>query len=194
MVKIGDFTIELVRADTKEAFKEHTGPAPDNHVYAEVEPNVDYFIRAGSSRGGVRVGMTVDGEKLGHYKSWKSPDASKYIGSWERQGGLCKMTALRFNAARVKHEGGMPSMLTGKVEAAFHELGEKKYEEEARDFVTKELTGGSKMVGKKCVESVSGKYVLDRKMKPVNRVSHHKKGKKIVYDYIALLYRCWSYC
>ena len=38
MVQIGAFTVNLVRADTKEVFKEHTGPGPDHNVYAEVEP------------------------------------------------------------------------------------------------------------------------------------------------------------
>ena len=57
----------MVRADTKEAFKEHTGSASDSHVYAEVEPGVDYFISAGSSRSNrVTFRMKVDGVELSY--------------------------------------------------------------------------------------------------------------------------------
>jgi hypothetical protein len=43
MVKVGNFTVELVEAETKESFKEHT--ASDGQAYAEeVEPDMDYFI------------------------------------------------------------------------------------------------------------------------------------------------------
>jgi len=161
MVKVGDFTLELVQADTKEAFKEHTGPAPNNHVYAEVEPDVEYFIRAGSSVGGVQVELTVDGVHLGYRQYFSIPN-SEYGGSWERKNGMQKMTALCFNIAHVKREGGMPSMLTGKVEAVFYKLGALEYKP-ANDFASKELTGESKLGGKKCVVSKNGKYVLDDK-------------------------------
>lgn len=181
MVKVGYFTIELVRADdTKEAFKEHTGPAPDNHVYAEVEPDMDYFICVGSSIGGVGVGLTVDGVHLGYTQHWKSPDPRKYAGSLEIKNGVHKHTAFRFNAARVKREGEMPSMMTGKVKAAFHESGEKCYKE-AKDFVSKQLTGDSKLGGKKCVVSTNGTSVLDKKRKKGknNQIRHYKKGQHL---------------
>ena len=41
-MKVSDFTVELVAADTKQPFKEHM--SPDGQVYAEVEPDVDYFM------------------------------------------------------------------------------------------------------------------------------------------------------
>ena len=64
MVKVGDFKVELVAADTKEAFKEHT--APDGQVYAEVEPDMDYFVSLGTDVGGVMMQMSVDGVFLGY--------------------------------------------------------------------------------------------------------------------------------
>ena len=42
MVKKGRFTVELVSADAKVAFMEHT---KDGKTYAEVEPEVEYFVR-----------------------------------------------------------------------------------------------------------------------------------------------------
>lgn len=42
MVKVGDFTVELVAADSKVPFAEHT--APNGQIYAEVEPDLDYYI------------------------------------------------------------------------------------------------------------------------------------------------------
>ena len=162
MVKVGDFTLELVRADTKESFKEHIGPAPNNHVFAEVEPGVDYFIRVGSSIGRIHAKAKVDGVSLGYSKTFKKPDPSKYIGSWERTNGVTKTTALRFNTTRVKGEGEIPTMLTGKVEVTFSELGEK-IKLEKRDVAPKVLSSDPKVGGKKCVVSTNGTHVLGEK-------------------------------
>jgi hypothetical protein len=41
MVQVGDFSVHLVDAETKTPFKEHV---KDGKTYAEVEPDIDYFI------------------------------------------------------------------------------------------------------------------------------------------------------
>ena len=64
MVKVGGFTVELVAAHTKESFKEHT--ASDGQVYAEVEPDMDYFISVGSDISRVQANIWVDGVNLGY--------------------------------------------------------------------------------------------------------------------------------
>ena len=58
MVKVGDFSVELVRTDTKEVFKEHTSPV-DNRIYAEVEPDIDYLVRVGSNTGDVLCRLPI---------------------------------------------------------------------------------------------------------------------------------------
>lgn len=44
MVKKGPFTVEIIDAYTKQAFKEHND-TNDGKIYAEVEPDAEYFIR-----------------------------------------------------------------------------------------------------------------------------------------------------
>ena len=63
MVRIGDFSLELVEAESKKAFKEHTGPSPENRVFAEVEPGVEYFMKLESSceeRMKVQLALPID--------------------------------------------------------------------------------------------------------------------------------------
>ena len=126
MVKSGEFTLELVAADTKQAFKEHTGTAPDNRVFAEVEPDVEYFVRVASvSSKGVKVGVAVDGVHLG-YSNYVPTNGSKLFGIFERKNGTEKTTALCFTRSHLfskedsKESGDVPSMWTGKVEAYVH--------------------------------------------------------------------------
>ena len=79
MVKVGDFSVELVRADTKEVFKEHTSPV-DNRIYAEVEPDIDYLVRVGSHIGDVQCKLLVDGVDIG-YSHTKHCPGSKCLGA-----------------------------------------------------------------------------------------------------------------
>ena len=44
MVRVHDFSVELVEADTKQPFKEHPGRNRFNG-YVEVEPGVEYLIK-----------------------------------------------------------------------------------------------------------------------------------------------------
>ena len=101
MVKVGDFTVELVRADTKEVFKEHTSPV-DNRIYAEVEPDLDYLVRVGSNIGDVLCTLSVDGVNIGYSQNFLSP-ATSCIGDFEIKNGskrcqLCTSTKPAINA------------------------------------------------------------------------------------------------
>ena len=126
MVKVGDFSVELVRADTKEVFKEHTSPV-DNRIYAEVEPDVDYLVRVGSNTGDVLCRLLVDGVDLGYNQNFLSPNNSVCAGAFEIKNGKQTMSALHLNKTRDKRHGAMPSMLTGKVEVIFYKIGRKEY-------------------------------------------------------------------
>ena len=163
MVQIGAFTVNLVRADTKEVFKEHTGP--DNNVYAEVEPGVDYFVQVESTRGLVSIMTKVDGVDLGYSKNFEGPTngVPGYFGSWELLNGESKTTALRFNkAARATKEEGQtnPSMVTGKVEVDFYERGADRGPVVRQYVEPKQLSSDMKVSGKKCVLSGNGSQVL----------------------------------
>jgi hypothetical protein len=149
-MKVGDFTVELVAADTKQPFTEHT--APDGQVYAEVEPDVDYFISLSRSVGvgSARAIIFVDGVNLGYNAGVGSKP--EYKGSWERRDGREKMSALRFTKTR-QEVGVTANMLTGKVEVKFYGLGEKVYDVE--NFTSAELTADSTLGGKKCIKSTT---------------------------------------
>ena len=71
MVVAGNYSVRLVNAETKEAFKEHK--APDGKIYAEIEPGVDYFIEievVGGDPGHVSYwNSTVDGKEFSYYSS-----------------------------------------------------------------------------------------------------------------------------
>jgi len=180
MVRIGHFTVNLVRADTKEVFKEHTGP--DNNVYAEVEPGVDYFVRISSTRGELIVKTKVDGIQV-HKMNGKPSIKCKYVGNWERTNGESKMTALRFNSAArsTKQESGETdnsSMLTGKVEVKFYERGAQTGVKDYSDYAPKQFKSDVKVAGKKCVLSGTGSHVISNTSKS-KRNMKYEKGKRL---------------
>ena len=160
MVKVGDFTVELVEADTKVPFKEHT--APDGQVYAEVEPDMDYFISLRTDVGGVLMKYVVDGVKLGYQTNFQNSNAGSacYRGSLERRGGKETMTALHFNKTR-QEAGAQSNMLTGKVEVKIYSLGDKYYQE-PHDYVSTSLTADFTLGGKKCIKTTTnGSHSFD---------------------------------
>jgi hypothetical protein len=183
-MKVGDFTVELVAADTKQPFKEHM--SPDGQFYAEVEPDVDYFIALRSDVGGVKMSFAVDGLSLGYSSNFTtSTKSAVYKGSWERKGcgGSQEVTrALRFSKTR-QEVGVKPNTLTGKIEVTVSKLGEQYYKD-ATDFTSAELTANSTLGGKKCVKTttVGSRNSLART--PTNRTTdnkiiRYKKGKHL---------------
>ena len=74
-------------------------------------------------------------------------------------------------------------MLTGKVEIAVYEVGGSTYQV-PRDFAPKKLTAVSKLGGKKCVLSTTGRHVLDSVKSEVSRpkntpIAHYYKGRHL---------------
>jgi hypothetical protein len=148
-MKVGDFTVELVAADTKQPFTEHT--APDGQVYAEVEPDVDYFIALSSDNVSAKGAIFVDGVSLGYDAAVES--SPSFEGGWERKDGKETLSALRFTKTR-QEVGVTPSMLTGKVEVEFFALGEIYYDVN-KNCKSTELTADSNLGGKKCIKSTT---------------------------------------
>jgi hypothetical protein len=123
MVKIGRLTLELVAADTKIAFKEHT---KDGKTYVEVEPDVEYFIRVGAEAGPevVKVRLYVDGKNLGYWGKLeaKKKNVSRTFGLWSYDGSRSSERALIFAKAKVFNRSNSDQeapFWTGKVEAIF---------------------------------------------------------------------------
>jgi len=135
MVRIWNFSMELVRADDKtQKFPEHKGPILDPVHYFEVEPDVEYFIkiRADTSFESY-VTLSVDGEDLGYFvilsAATRQDCSSQYNGIFELSGGIETMKALRFQRTKVsgsvaKGKSGVnnrPAMWTGQIKATFYE-------------------------------------------------------------------------
>ena len=73
MVKTGRFTVELVSADVKVAFMEHT---KDGKTYAGVEPEVEYFVHLEVEPGPpIWVKIYTNGKdlNLGHFVKIGTP-------------------------------------------------------------------------------------------------------------------------
>jgi hypothetical protein len=102
MVVKGDFKIELVEAQTKVPYKEHT---KDGKTYAEVEPNAEYFISIQRIRAvnfvnqNIMVRFAVNGNNLGWSKTYNSNSMNKEptcYGLYECKDGVISDRALRF--------------------------------------------------------------------------------------------------
>ncbi|CAB9506088.1 expressed unknown protein [Seminavis robusta] len=102
MVVVDNFSFQLVNAETKEPFKEHTGA--DGKVYAEVEPDIDYFmqIKVSSSDSSTEycAKYIVDGKMLTvtqhfHFEP-KNLDKTLIHGLWSRENDTETHQALKF--------------------------------------------------------------------------------------------------
>jgi hypothetical protein len=126
MVKKGRFTVELIRADTRVAFMEHT---KDDKTYAEVEPDVEYFVRLETEPGlRVHAEIYVDGKHLGYAIEIGSPLLEKETtdkGLWSFDGISSTDQALKFAKAKVfdsADETENTPFWTGNIEVKFYEL------------------------------------------------------------------------
>jgi hypothetical protein len=103
MVVVGNFSVRLVHADTKEPFKEHMGP--DGKIYTEAEPGADYFIETEVVGGDPNKHScwtyTVDGKGLGYYTWLNMSDGKDYIGIWSCLDGIAKDLALSFQRPSI---------------------------------------------------------------------------------------------
>ncbi|CAB9516857.1 expressed unknown protein [Seminavis robusta] len=97
MVVIDNYSVRLVHAETKEPFKEHSGP--DGKVYTEVEPDVEYFIQVavvGTMDEVFLFDYFVDGQELSYNTACELGDGYQYCGILSIEKGISKMQALCF--------------------------------------------------------------------------------------------------
>ena len=97
MVRRGLYQIELIDAETKIAFKEHQHL--DGRMYAEVEPDIDYFLNVRNHSNDMTVifQCSVDGKELG-YSQVISPGCDwEEQGLYNQQNGAGYHKSLRFN-------------------------------------------------------------------------------------------------
>ena len=127
MVVEGKFKVEIILADTKVPFLEHTTTGDNPSTYSEVEPDADYFVRIESkSEYPVLATIKIDGEDLGYQVPLhKSIPYLCGIISMDTNGGTRKQ-ALKFVKSTVlekteENQGIAPMYWTGSVDASFYE-------------------------------------------------------------------------
>lgn len=103
MVKHGHFSLSLIRAETGTTYKEHVAPAPVEDIYAEVEPEDEFYLQLGSNASDtVYVDLSVDGMPIqkGHRVY---PNITSKVGVIRAadDGGISTEVALRFAKAKV---------------------------------------------------------------------------------------------
>ena len=125
MVVAGKFKVEVVYAETKIPFKEHTATT-DGDTYVEVEPDAEYFVDIESkSEDPVVAYIRIDGKDLGYNVTLrKKQNYLSGLVSKDELGGTSKQ-ALKFVKINVFHksEGDRfaARMWTGTVEVDFYE-------------------------------------------------------------------------
>mmetsp|Transcript_3533 Transcript_3533/g.7561 ORF Transcript_3533/g.7561 Transcript_3533/m.7561 type:complete len:198 (-) Transcript_3533:387-980(-) len=156
MVKSGNFLLELVEAGSKEPFKEHAERPPGRRVFAEVEPNTDYFVHIKSERSGrVAVEIFVDGVLLGRSIISKCSRGS-YRGLYEVNNGMKAITALSFSTMNFMPEKGSitkttQSMSKGTVRASFYAVRKTNKIEKRNSNITSSLSRGQAIAGENAV-------------------------------------------
>jgi len=126
MVQQGDFTVQLVDAETKVPFKEHY---KDDKVYVEVEPDIDYFIsmkKTGKSDPGCsKCYFGIDNRNLGYYRRYNNEcvyDSPSFCGLLQYENGVSTHNALKFVKPPINDDGSSTSrLLMGKIELKVYE-------------------------------------------------------------------------
>ena len=131
MVRQGYFEIELINAETKIPFQEHTHT--DGRTYAEVEPDIDYFLHVRSHQyNKVVFRFSVDGKDLDYVQSSGKSNGWRERGLWKRHDGIQSFKALWFNKLYNRNnqvgDGQYEGHWTGSVELKVFEYVEKKNE------------------------------------------------------------------
>jgi hypothetical protein len=103
MVIVGDYSIRLVEAKTKVPFKEHLGP--DGAIYAEVEPDLEYYVEieivGGDPATWSVFELTIDGKKLKYHSFHLKSDGKIFKGLWSREKHIVTKRAFAFHRPTV---------------------------------------------------------------------------------------------
>ena len=177
MVRIGEFSVRLVDAETKIPFKEHT--ASDGKTYAEVEPNQEYFIAVKQTTGKkVVFEFEVDGNDLG-YISWSAGNKGLFTrddsGKQSHRALQVKKPGLS-NSMLEQQKKSTPSL--GNVSVSFYEAicrGIKEPKTIEGAGLSAEVDNVSSLK-KKVLRSGEGSSVITKKSLTTPYVSF-KKGK-----------------
>jgi len=184
MVRSGKFSLEIIDATTKKPFKEHFGL--DGKTYAEVEPEIEYFLRISSNDPRqVCVTLDVDGKNLG-YASALSCGKSVEKGLLSCENGVSEYCALKFNKlvnrnrnvsnkSNEEGEDGMP--WTGCIKMKVYELVIKEgYHSAQKSYVSSWSANTDHVL--KGLNVTSKKKALNSERGSKTFQESHKGGRK----------------
>eukprot|EP00550_Attheya_septentrionalis_P011143 CAMPEP_0198303834 /NCGR_PEP_ID=MMETSP1449-20131203/57089_1 /TAXON_ID=420275 /ORGANISM="Attheya septentrionalis, Strain CCMP2084" /LENGTH=480 /DNA_ID=CAMNT_0044006341 /DNA_START=27 /DNA_END=1472 /DNA_ORIENTATION=+ len=182
--------LEIINAETKEPFKEHTCPTTGK-TYVEVEPDAEYFLQLSQDRKPMLLGMyAIDGEHLGYQISLFAEGPHILCGLLRLCGGKTNMTALKFSKTSSLHQNSAeqtrPLPWTGIIKASYFEAINPTLKHRRRDHTSTWSGGnvgctrgdGSGLVGKKGVKSQSGNIIDVKKLPASNTYVKHRPGGK----------------
>jgi hypothetical protein len=203
MVQQGDFLVEIVEAESKVSFKEHTR-STDGKVFAEVEPDIEYFVhikRTGENdyKGDVvSASILVDGQDMGVSYPWsKGRRHSLYAGLWKCKDGVATTTALKVFEPPQRVKGSSTqgrNYVTGKVEVqiferifsgTYYQLSEEKHSTEFKNCRVLECSKSDRKKDKKLLRSKVGSTEVTETFSPGRQPQYHR-GKLL--DTITLQY------
>jgi hypothetical protein len=184
MVVNGPFEVSLVRADTKEPFKEHTHESGD--TYVEVEPDMEYFIRIKSTypetESLVRADFMLDGVGLDYYTIMTHGEETLH-GLWTVQGNTQIEKALCFHCEELEIYDS-DKIWFGSLEMTFSEAIRNGSRITTRN-VTNQWTGGIvdgciPGTKNKVVKSKEGSLVMSKETLPKRRThTIYRPGKEL---------------
>jgi hypothetical protein len=186
-MKQGDFSLQVIEAETREPMKEFT--APDGKVYVEAEPDLEYFLRCTSGHESrTEVHLDVDYTPvIAYYFSNSTGD----LGLLKRESGVASFVALKFTLKRIQavvdpttRESQIPHV--GKITATFHESIKCRGRRKVRDRDTTSLFDKSRessatpvTTGKKAFASVAGSCTAVSERRACHYQHMRKTGRKL---------------
>ena len=197
MVQIGDFIVELVYAETKKPFREHT---KDTKIYVEVEPDIEYFIsiqKVGTSHKGYSyVEFFVDEKRLEYYSLYKASkldEEADLRGLFQVENGKSFHKAIKFVKPKLRGIGDKSgsNLLMGKVEVKIYDgifagYQNSKYSYASSMSAEKLSQNHANLAAKKSLRSGEGETLTKSKSYSTGQQACFTKGALV--DSITLTY------
>ena len=201
MVQQGDFTVEIVEANTKAPFKEHKKA---DQVYVEVEPGLEYYVnvmKTGTSLPyNTYIEIWIDNKFLRYTKSTKSTALHReprYCGLRSVRNGCSTHTALKFESPReVVCDSSVtcPDKLMGTLEIKVFRDNRKEIEVKANfnwngvlELSSKvQVASNDDIKGKKVLRTTAGTSSLSKTKVTSCRAYSEQPGELV--DTITLKY------
>lgn len=173
-MKSGQFSLQVINAETREPMKEFQ--CPEGKLYVEAEPDLEYFLRIQTDRsvGGVltKAAIHVDGTSLGYDYHLSTTAVSEDLGLWKCVDGAHSFVSLKFVLKRTRAVADAAAAASmrppiGNISVSFYEcqLGQSTYIQEDVDSTKRlpsekdassEFSAQSQPGAKKAFASVAG--------------------------------------